>query len=257
MDPVGACVGLKGVRIQAIVRELEGEKIDILKFDPDPISFIKNALSPAEVNDVIILDGSKRQALAIVPEHQLSLAIGKQGLNVRLANRLVDWSIDVKTEEQFDEMELSQEISRAANELFISEDESSEEITRIDELPEIPERVAALLRENGIDLIETLVNMNLEDLKSFEGINDDDIALIGGIIDDNVEIVESDSDEELEEEVVMEEEDAYECPECGAAITLDMTVCPSCGVGLSFEIEEVEQEDDEDSEAQDAETDQE
>ncbi len=256
VDPVGACVGLKGVRIQAIVRELEGEKIDILKFDPDPISFIKNALSPAEVNDVIVLDGSKRQALAIVPEHQLSLAIGKQGLNVRLANRLVDWSIDVKTEEQFEEMELSQEISRAANELFSTEEENSEEITRIDELPEIPERVAALLRENGIDLIETLVNMNLEDLKSFEGINDDDVALIRGIIDDNVEIVESDDDEELEEEVVMEEEEAYECPECGAAITLDMTSCPSCGVGLSFEIEEVEQDDDDedvDSEAQDAE----
>ena len=259
VDPVGACVGLKGVRIQAIVRELEGEKIDILKFDPDPISFIKNALSPAEVNDVIVIDGAKRQALAIVPEHQLSLAIGKQGLNVRLANRLVDWSIDVKTEDQFDEMELSQEISRAANELFSNEEESSEEITRIDELPEIPERVAALLRENGIDLIETLVNMNMEDLNSFEGINDDDVALIRGIINDNVEIVESDDDEGLEDEVVMEEEDAYECPECGAAITLDMTACPSCGVGLSFEIEEEdEQEEDEDaSEAQDAEADQE
>jgi len=246
VDPVGACVGLKGVRIQAIVRELEGEKIDILKFDPDPISFIKNALSPAEVNDVIVIDGAKRQALAIVPEQQLSLAIGKQGLNVRLANRLVDWSIDVKTEEQFEEMDLSQEISRAASELFNNEDESSEEITRIDELPEIPERVAALLRENGIDLIETLVNMNLDDLNSFEGINDEDISLIRGIIDDNVEIVESEADQDLEEEVVMEDEESYECPECGAAITLDMTACPSCGVGLSFEIEEVEQDGQED-----------
>ncbi len=253
VDPVGACVGLKGVRIQAIVRELEGEKIDILKFDPDPVSFIKNALSPAEVNEVIILDGAKRQALAIVPEQQLSLAIGKQGLNVRLANRLVDWSIDVKTEEQFEEMDLSQEISRAASELFNTEDESSEEITRIDELPEIPERVAALLRENGIDLIETLVNMNLDDLNSFEGINDEDISLIRGIIDDNVEIVESENVQDLEEEVVVEDEEAYECPECGAAITLDMTACPSCGVGLSFEIEEIEQDsqDDDDLDVQD------
>ncbi len=249
VDPVGACVGLKGVRIQAIVRELEGEKIDILKFDPDPINFIKNALSPAEVNEVIVTDGAKRQALAIVPDQQLSLAIGKQGLNVRLANRLVDWSIDVKTEEQFEEMDLSIEINRAASELFNDIEENDEEITRIDELPEIPERVSALLRENGIDLIETLVNMDLEDLKSFEGINDDDVALVRGIISENVEIVESDSDEELEEEVI-EEEDAYECPECGAPITLDMTACPSCGVGLSFEIEEIEQDgesDDEDS----------
>lgn len=251
VDPVGACVGLKGVRIQAIVRELEGEKIDILKFDADPISFIKNALSPAEVNDVVVVDGAKRQALAIVPEQQLSLAIGKQGLNVRLANRLVDWSIDVKTEEQFEEMDMSQEISRAASELFNMEEGSDEEITRIDELPEIPERVSTLLRENGIDLIETLVNMNLDDLKSYDGIHDDDVALIRGIIDDNVEIVESDSDEELDEDV-MEEDEAYECPECGAAITLDMTACPSCGVGLSFEIEEVEQDGEDESEEDDS-----
>ena len=250
VDPVGACVGLKGVRIQAIVRELEGEKIDILKFDPDPQGFIKNALSPAEVSDVIVLDGGKRQALAIVPDQQLSLAIGKQGLNVRLANRLVDWSIDVKTEEQFDEMDMSQEISKAASELFSGIEESDEEITRIEELPDIPERVVALLKENGIDLIETLVAMNLEELNSFEGINDADIELIRGIIDDNVEIVESDNEEEVEEEVVVEDDEAYECPECGAAITLDMTVCPSCGVGLSFEIEEIEQEDQEDLEDQ-------
>ena len=98
VDPVGACVGLRGVRIQAIVRELEGEKIDILKYDVDPRQFIRNALSPAEVNQVILLDEAKRQALAVVPENQLSLAIGKQGLNVRLANRLADWNIDVKTD---------------------------------------------------------------------------------------------------------------------------------------------------------------
>ena len=245
VDPVGACVGLKGVRIQAIVRELEGEKIDILKYDPDPQSFIKNALSPAEVADVIVLDGSKRQALAIVPDQQLSLAIGKQGLNVRLANRLVDWSIDVKTEEQFEEMDVSQEISRAANELFSDIEENDEEITRIEELPDIPGRVVALLKENGIDLIETLVNMDLEELQSFGGFNEDDIDLIRGIIDDNVEIVEDENNEAMdEEEIVVEDDDTYECPECGSAITLDMTVCPSCGVGLSFEIEEEEIEDD-------------
>ena len=102
IDPVGACVGLKGVRIQAVIRELEGEKIDILKYDADPREFIKNALSPAEVTGVIILDENKRQALAIVPESQFSLALGKQGFNVRLANRLVDWNIDVKTEDDTD-----------------------------------------------------------------------------------------------------------------------------------------------------------
>ena len=123
VDPIGACVGLKGVRIQAVMKELEGERIDVLKYDPEPREFIRNALNPAQVSQVVILDEQKKQALAVVPESQLSLAIGKQGLNVKLANRLVDWSIDVKTEEQFAEMDLSREAREAAQGLFRDEDE--------------------------------------------------------------------------------------------------------------------------------------
>ena len=107
VDPVGACVGTKGARIQTVIRELLGEKIDVLRYDPNPAEFIKNALSPAQVDRVVILDEAKRQALAIVEESQFSLAIGKQGQNVRLANRLCDWSIDVKTQEQCEGMDLS------------------------------------------------------------------------------------------------------------------------------------------------------
>ena len=132
VDPVGACVGLKGVRIQAVVRELEGEKIDILRYSLDARGFIKNALSPAEVNQVVILDESKKLALAIVPDASFSLAIGKQGLNVRLANRLTDWNIDVKTESQFSEMDISAEAKRAVSALF---GEPEEEIQKISELP--------------------------------------------------------------------------------------------------------------------------
>ncbi|MDR3311727.1 MAG: transcription termination factor NusA, partial [Spirochaetaceae bacterium] len=119
VDPVGACVGLKGVRIQTVIRELEGEKIDILKFDSNPTVFIKNALTPAEVKEVIILDEDKRQALVIVGESQFSLAIGKQGLNVRLANKLSDWNIDVKCDTQTEEIsDLVSESRKAASELF-------------------------------------------------------------------------------------------------------------------------------------------
>ena len=107
VDPVGACVGLKGVRIQNVINELSKEKIDVLKWDPDPTEFIKNALSPAQVERVVILDAEKRQALAIVQDTQFSLAIGRQGQNVRLANKLCDWNIDVKTVEQAEEMDLS------------------------------------------------------------------------------------------------------------------------------------------------------
>ena len=252
VDPIGACVGLKGVRIQSIVRELEGEKIDILRYDPEPTVFIKNALSPARVLDVIVLSGSKRQALAIVPDDQLSLAIGKQGLNVRLANRLADWNIDVKTEEQFSEMEYSQEISREASSLFEDMDEEGEEITRISELPGLSQRLGSILVENGIEMIESLVAQNLDELSSIQGITDEDIDEIRGIIEETVEIVEeegvyeedmeSEDVETVEDDVYEEEGDEYECPECGGVITLDMEVCPNCGVGLSFEIEDEENE---------------
>ena len=255
VDPVGACVGLKGVRIQAIVREMEGEKIDILKYDNDPISFIRNSLSPAEVQDVVVLDGSKRQALAIVSEQQLSLAIGKQGLNVRLANRLADWSIDVKTEAQFQEMGVSQELSRAASDLFSGIGDAEEEITKIGELPDIPERLVSLLKENGIEMIETLINLSQDELVGLTGITPSDVEQIQKIIEDNVEIIESDgreaglddeeaADKESEESSSVQSADAetFECPECEQLISTDMNMCPSCGVGLSFEIEEVEEQ---------------
>ncbi|MDR0495884.1 MAG: transcription termination factor NusA, partial [Treponema sp.] len=129
VDPVGACVGLKGVRIQAVIKELEGEKIDILKYDPDPKRFIKNALSPADVREVIILSEKSKKALAVVSDSLLSLAIGKQGLNVRLANKLTDWMIDVKTDAQFAEMDIAAESRRAVSELFGDADE--EELSRI------------------------------------------------------------------------------------------------------------------------------
>lgn len=255
VDPVGACVGLKGVRIQAIVREMEGEKIDILKYDNDPVGFIRNSLSPAEVQDVVVLDGSRRQALAIVSEQQLSLAIGKQGMNVRLANRLADWSIDVKTEAQFQEMDVSQEFSRAASDLFSGIGDGEEEITRINELPDISERLVSLLKENGIEMIETLIGLSRDELVGLTGITPSDVEQIQKIIEDNVEIIESD-----EAETVIEDEDAadqeseessdvqsargetFDCPECSHPISTDMSACPSCGVGLSFEIEEVEEQ---------------
>lgn len=250
VDPVGACVGMKGVRIQAIVRELEGEKIDILKYDTDPRMFIKNALSPADVQSVVILDEQKKQALAVVGEGQLSLAIGKQGLNVRLANRLVDWNIDVKTEEQFEEMDISADTKKALSALFTDiEETGTEEITTIAELPGISERIAGVLKENNIELIETLVSMSKEDLSKIEGFTEQDIETITGIIEENVEIIEEEGetgDTEVYQQEIPEtesdEEETYECPECGASITLDMTSCPNCGVGLSFEFEEDEEE---------------
>jgi N utilization substance protein A len=259
VDPVGACVGLKGVRIQAVIRELEGEKIDILKYDPDPRRFIKNALSPAEVRDVVILDESKHQALAVVNENQLSLAIGKQGLNVRLANRLVDWNIDVKTDAQFGEMDISAESRRAVADLFGDADDYGDEISRISELPGVDQAVAEALLANEIDFIEDFLTLEADALAALTGVTAEQLDALRKLIEEYVEIVEeedgeAEAAEETGEQLTEDEEvldsgeelpqaegteaEEYECPECGAKITLDMTNCPNCGIGLSFEYEE-------------------
>ena len=239
VDPVGACVGLKGVRIQNVIRELEGEKIDVLKYDDDPVVFIKNALSPAEVERVLIIDEEKRQALAIVNESQFSLAIGKQGQNVRLANRLCDWSIDVKTEEQAAEMDLSEFTSRrAAEELFNSSSAEEEPISTVSELPGVNTDVAAALKEAGYDDIQAFVDAYDEGGLTVEGITQEQIDEVNKIIRDVVEFVDEEVETESSESDNASDEDTedeYVCPECGAKITLDMTHCPNCGVEFEFE----------------------
>src|SRR5256714_9633514 len=103
VDPVGACVGMKGSRVQAVVQELRGEKIDIVPFDPDPARFVCNAIAPAEVSRVLI-DASTHTMELIVPDDKLSLAIGKKGQNVRLASQLSGWKIDIHSEAKVREM---------------------------------------------------------------------------------------------------------------------------------------------------------
>jgi len=100
VDPVGACVGMKGTRVQAIIRELRGEKIDIVEWSDDAIVFVTNALSPAKVQRVSIVDDKDRVMEVVVEDKQLSLAIGKKGQNVRLAAKLTGWRIDIKSEEE-------------------------------------------------------------------------------------------------------------------------------------------------------------
>jgi N utilization substance protein A len=110
VDPVGACIGARGARIQAVVNELRGEKIDVIRWSPDPATYISNSLSPAKVDEVILINAEERQSLVLVGENQLSLAIGKDGQNVRLAARLTGWKIDIKETNNYkrDQAELAQ-----------------------------------------------------------------------------------------------------------------------------------------------------
>lgn len=241
IDPVGACVGKGGMRIQGIIRELDGEKIDVLKWDEDPHVFIKNALLPAEVQKVVILNAERKEALAIVEESQFSLAIGKSGLNVRLANRLCDWSIDVKTVEQAAELDLVEDDSRrAAEQLFgdiDSQNEADGDDYTVSSLEGVDPRVAEILKSNDLDDLQKFTDAVADgSINNIEGLTPEDIASVEKIVSENV-VFEDEEEEEAEAEVAQEEaeEEEYFCPECGAKITLDMTKCPKCGVEFSFE----------------------
>ena len=234
IDPVGACVGPKGMRSQLISQELEGEKIDFIKYDVDARQFIKNALSPAEVKTVHILDEARHTALAIVADKELSIAIGKMGQNVKLANRLCDWNIDVKTEEQYQQDGRNVELKRVADSLFTDAGEEVEETTEesvlLSDLPGMDQEWIAALAAAGISLVEDFLAKEDEELARVSGLALQVIESIQGIIEENIEIVQ----EETEEEADADSEE-YTCPDCGTVVTPDMKNCPSCGVELSFE----------------------
>lgn len=154
VDPVGSCVGPKGSRVQAVVDELNGEKIDIVKFSKDPVEFVANALSPSKVLDVIV-NGEEKSTVVIVPDYQLSLAIGKRGQNARLAAKLTNWKIDIKSESDARELGIypREEPLFSPNLTFNDEDTIiSEEDQRVEEEHPVAQGDAhdfAELEENG------------------------------------------------------------------------------------------------------------
>lgn len=127
VDPVGACVGVQGARITAVMNEISGEKIDIVPYDPDPKLFIEASLAPATIVSVKILDSSSRRAIAVVEDSQLAYAIGKSGDNVRLANKLTDWLVDIKTVEQYSTMDIAKEEREDVERLFQNVEDDEEE----------------------------------------------------------------------------------------------------------------------------------
>ena len=154
VDPVGACVGMKGSRVQAIIRELRGEKIDIIEWSDEPSVFAANALSPAKVNQVRITDIERRQMEVIVNDDQLSLAIGKRGQNVRLATKLVGWNIDIRSEE-----DMKKQINATLGEMIAAGGE-----VPLTALNTVSAATAATLGERGIDTIEALAGFSVDDL---------------------------------------------------------------------------------------------
>ncbi|HLY43530.1 MAG TPA: transcription termination factor NusA [Terracidiphilus sp.] len=161
VDPVGACVGMKGMRVQSIIRELRGEKIDIIEFSEEITTFAEKALQPAKVSRVSIADLTEKQLEVIVDDTQLSLAIGKKGQNVRLAAKLLGWKIDIKSEE-----EKRQEVEQQMQAL------SGGPTTPIEQVTELGEAIIQKLVAGGITTVEALADMTPEQLEEIPGIGE-------------------------------------------------------------------------------------
>lgn len=155
VDPVGACIGARGSRIQVVVNELRGEKIDVIRWSPDPSTYISNALSPARVDEVRLINSEERQAHVLVPEDQLSLAIGKEGQNVRLAARLTGWKIDIKDSAKYDYDAENRKIAALAEEHRQTQEAEWEE--QADDADESQENQ---VEEEAIEAVEETVVAN-------------------------------------------------------------------------------------------------
>ena len=248
VDPIGACIGQKGIRIQSIIKEIEGEKIDVVKWSKDIREYIAEAITPANPIRIIITDPEKKDAMIIIPDEQLSLALGKSGFNVKLASQLTGYHFDIKTESDIKENpELLKDIV-PLNQIFSdtaesTEESSSDETVEIAELESnlyslqgVDESIIKILIENNINSIEELYNMSAEEIIEKTGIEKSIVDNLMLIMKDVVEIVEAGEDEyETTSEEVVEEIEVYECPNCGSSITEDMTKCPKCGIELTFE----------------------
>jgi N utilization substance protein A len=157
IDPVGACVGMRGSRVQAVVAELQGEKIDIIQWSPDEPTFIVNGLAPAEVTKVV-MDEEEERVEVVVPDEQLSLAIGRRGQNVRLASQLTGWQIDIMTE--------SQESERRQREF-------AERTALFQEALDVDEVIAQLLVTEGFAAVEDVAYVEADEIAQIEGFDED------------------------------------------------------------------------------------
>ncbi|MBS0276450.1 MAG: transcription termination/antitermination protein NusA [Proteobacteria bacterium] len=202
IDPVGACVGMRGVRVQAVVQELQGERIDIIPWSTEPATFIVNALAPAEVTKVV-LDEDTNRVEVVVPDEQLSLAIGRRGQNVRLASQLTGWQIDILTE---------------AEESERRQKEFTERTTLFMDSLDVDETVAQLLASEGFASIEDVAYVPLDELSSVEGFDEDTAQELQTRALEFIEAKNKEFDDKRRELGV--EDDVLEVPGVTAAIAV-------------------------------------
>ncbi|MFZ1916745.1 MAG: transcription termination factor NusA [Terriglobales bacterium] len=194
VDAVGACVGMKGMRVQSIIRELHGEKIDIIEYHEDPVTFAEKALQPAKVSRVTVIDSGEKYLEVVVDDTQLSLAIGKKGQNVRLAAKLLGWKIDIKSEE-----EKRQEVEQQMSALV------TQTVTPLENVTGLGEGLVEKLKAAGVNTVESLADMTPEQLEAIEGIGPKTVEKISIAVNnyfaslDGGEAVAAEADSPVEE----------------------------------------------------------
>lgn len=241
IDPVGACVGMRGSRVQAVVNELQGEKIDIIQWSADPATFIVNALAPANVVKVV-MDEARNRIEVVVPDDQLSLAIGRRGQNVRLASQLTGWTIDIMTEAE--ESERRQEEFNALTAQFVAQ-------------LDVDETLAQLLVAEGFSDIEEVAYVEPSELMSIEGFDEDLVTELQRRATDALESAEREADERRRELGVSDDlaelglnaqmmaavgEDGVKTMEDFAGYAADELTSPEDGVLKAFNIAEEDAE---------------
>jgi N utilization substance protein A len=209
VDSVGACVGMKGMRVQSIIRELRGEKIDIIEWHEDPVTFAEKALQPAKVSRVSVLETAEKHLEVIVDDSQLSLAIGKKGQNVRLAAKLLGWKIDIKSEE-----EKRQEVEQQMQALVGSAN------TPLDRVEGLGEGLIEKLTEAGVTTVEALADMTPEQLEAIPGIGPKTVEKISIAVNNYFSSMEP---EELAETGEGVSEEAVPVDETGEMVPVDET----------------------------------
>ena len=211
VDPVGACVGIHGVRIQSIVRELGTERIDIVNHSTNAKEFIKNAISPA-TPIMVKADPLNRQALVVVSDKELSIAIGKEGSNVKIASHITGFKIDLKSESEFSQEIISPEARKNFEKLFSDEEEGEEEEdgTSLSQLPGLTKRVVAILKQNQIRFVEDLISLKESDLIAMEDVGESTARKIMQVISDNIEFEDDGESDIFSEEAAESEEKAEE-----------------------------------------------